>query len=457
MYGQYAGGGFGADENARKGPDPRKGFETARWSSSCTASSCSRGSPATSFGRTAAFNSLACINDAGPKAPILTAANMPQLDRKNKAPGIENGGTMLSFSPYAVYRCCQHNVSHGWPYYCEELWLATHDHGLCASLYAASEVTAKVGDGKTVTIAESTDYPFSDAISLRVNATEAVRFPLYLRIPGWSGAPEVGAVARRPTTMRKSSAYLVINRECSGDTVELWLLCPSKSLPPKNQDASVHYGPIAPLRLAKSTAAGSLAEHEIFPTTPFNYGLVLSANQPASSFTLTKRQEPLDSNPFTQSTAPLTLTAKAKRIPQWTLDANGLLNPLQASPVKSSEPEETVTLIPMGAARLRMTAFPVIGEGPKAKAWTKPARTPQASYCWQHDTTAALNDGRLPKSSNDPTCHGSIVAAQGYHRMGAVQLREARLSAAEVYWFDDEPAGVAAGVPNGCFSIVGDE
>ena len=32
---------------------------------------------------------------------------------------------MFSYSPFAVYRCCQHNVALGWPYFAEELWLAT--------------------------------------------------------------------------------------------------------------------------------------------------------------------------------------------------------------------------------------------------------------------------------------------------------------------------------------------
>ena len=54
---------------------------------------------------------------------------------QDKAPGIGNGGNMLAFSPWN-FRCCQHNVSHGWPYFAEELWLATADRGLCASLYA---------------------------------------------------------------------------------------------------------------------------------------------------------------------------------------------------------------------------------------------------------------------------------------------------------------------------------
>src|SRR2546426_3547547 len=33
------------------------------------------------------------------------------------APAIQNAGTMFSYSPLEIYRCCQHNVSHGWPYY----------------------------------------------------------------------------------------------------------------------------------------------------------------------------------------------------------------------------------------------------------------------------------------------------------------------------------------------------
>ena len=44
---------------------------------------------------------------------------------------------------------------------------------------------------------------------------------------------------------------------------------------------------------------------------------------------------------------------------------------MQDSPVKSDEPTETVTLIPMGSARLRLGALPVIGEGPDAHEWQK--------------------------------------------------------------------------------------
>jgi hypothetical protein len=113
-------------------------------------------------------------------------------------------------------------------------------------------------------------------------------------------------------------------------------------------------------------------EWEVTPTSPWNYGLVLD-DTAASSIQVVRRTGPMLANPFTPDTAPLRLRAKAKKIPGWTLDRYGLAGALQDSPIRSKEPAETVTLIPMGAARLRLSSFPVIGNGPDAQEWT-PAR-----------------------------------------------------------------------------------
>jgi hypothetical protein len=63
------------------------------------------------------------------------------------------------------------------------------------------------------------------------------------------------------------------------------------------------------------------------------------------------------------------LRAKAKKIPQWQQDNLGLVGLLQPSPAKSDEPTETVTLVPMGCARLRISSFPTIGTGADAFQW----------------------------------------------------------------------------------------
>ena len=67
--------------------------------------------------------------------------------------------------------------------------------------------------------------------------------------------------------------------------------------------------------------------------------------------------------------APLLLKVKAQQIPGWKLDEHGLCGVLKTSPVKTNEPIQTVELIPMGAARLRISQFPVTGIGADAKEW----------------------------------------------------------------------------------------
>jgi DUF1680 family protein len=295
---------------------------------------------------------------------------MVQLDRKNKAPGIQNHGTMLSYSPHA-YRCCQHNVSHGWPYYAEELWLATADRGLCASLYAASEVTAKVGDDAQVTIAETTDYPFRDTIELKIGLAKPARFPLYLRVPRWCEKPEIQFNGQPLAIATTPLSYLRIRRSWqSGDTVSLRLpmALRVRTWAKNKNSVSIDYGPLTfSLKIGEkwSRCGGSdnWPNFEVYPTTAWNYGLVLDAKIPASSLGLVRDAGQVADQPFTPQTAPIHIKAKARKIPGWTLDGQGLLNILPQSPVRSQEPVETVTLIPMGAARLRISAFPTIDDG----------------------------------------------------------------------------------------------
>ena len=458
IYGQFPGGGFAGDENCRPGyTGPRQGFETCgivEFMHSFEMLTKISGNPLWADRcEQIAFNTFPAALTPNLKAlHYLTCANQVQLDTRNKSPEIQNGGCMFAYSPYGIYRCCQHNVSHGWPYYAEELWLATEDGGLCASLYSASEVSALVGDGAKVKLDEVTEYPFSQAVRFKLSCARAVAFPLYLRVPRWCSAPAIEINGEPVSIDARPLSYVVLERTWKpGDKVKLELpMHVAVQKWTKNHNAvSVNYGPLTfsldiGERWQQCGGTAEWPEYEVFPSTPWNYGLVLNQEDPAGSFKEVKKTGPLAMQPFTPDTAPVELLAKARRIPAWKLDRFGMVGKLQASPTKSAQPLQTVRLIPMGAARLRISAFPVIGQGPDAHQWVAPKVPPvSASHCGPNDSVEAMIDGKEPKNSNDH----SIPRFTWWDHRGTrewVQYdfgKPRQVSKVEVYWFDDTGHG----------------
>ena len=396
-YGQVPGGMFGGDENCRPGySDPRQAVETCGmveqmlsdellmqisgdpfWADNC---------------ENVAFNTYPVALMPDMRAlRYLTAPNMVVSDSKNHAPGYQNRGPFLMMNPFSS-RCCQHNHSMGWPYFTKHLWLATPDNGLCAAVFSASEVSAQVGDGQKVRLEEETHYPFEEKIHFTLHADKAVTFPLYLRIPGWCKSATVSVNGKKISITPEAGKYVRIERAWKNKdsiVLDLPMEVSVQRWTANHDSASVNYGPLTfSLKIGErfqredstKTAIGDSGwqktadpsqwpSFEIYSTTPWNYGLVLDGAHPEKSFAVKKLAWPKDNFPFTPESAPIELRVKAKQIPQWTLDRYGLCAVLQASPVWSEQPVEKVTLIPMGAARLRISAFPTIGTDASAQHW----------------------------------------------------------------------------------------
>lgn len=402
-----------------------------------------------------AFNSLPASMTPDLKGlHYLTAPNMVQLDRHSKAPLLQNGGDMLSYNP-RDYRCCQHNVAFGWPYFVEHLFMATPDNGLAAVLYAPGEVAARAGKGTEVRISEKTDYPFDEAITFTVSPASSTRFPLCLRVPGWCDHPQV-QVNGREADAGVYRGWITVDREWrSGDTVrlELPMAVRVKTWTRNRDSVSVSRGPLTySLKIGERWQKYSddpWPGYEVFPTTPWNYGLVLDSGSPAASFEVVKKGGALPAQPFTPEDAPITLRGKARRIPPWTQEANGLIGAVRQSPVRSDEPVEEVMLIPMGCARLQVSAFPTIGDGPSAHEWADSAAVVTASHI--HDVLEAVDDDILPKSSADQ----SVPRFTWWDHLGGTEWvqytfsKPRRVASSEVYWFDDEAIGGQCRVPAG--------
>ena len=93
--------------------------------------------------------------------------------------------------------------------------------------------------------------------------------------------------------------------------------------------------------------------YEIHAVSPWNYALVSGA-----PITLQRREWPADDNPFTLESVPLEFSAKGRLVPDWTIDQYGLTGVLPGPWAERSDTVSDIKLVPMGAARLRISVFP---------------------------------------------------------------------------------------------------
>ncbi|MDC0707561.1 glycoside hydrolase family 127 protein [Stigmatella sp. ncwal1] len=374
-FGQFPGGGFAGDENIRAGlVDPRQGFETCgivEYMLSHELLNRITGDPVWADRvEDLAFNSLpASLDPLGRSIHYVTSANSIDLDNVPKTLGqFQNGFAMQSYkSGIDEYRCCPHNYGMGWPYFVEEMWLATPDGGLCAAMYGPCTVTATVSGGVRVTLTENTHYPFTDTVTLSLSMTGTATFPLQLRIPAWCTAPEL-RINGATVPVSGGPRYASTTRTwANGDTVTLRLpMRPTvRTWPAQHNAVSVNHGPLTfSLRITENwVQTGGSAQwpqYDVHAGSAWNYGLV-----PGAAISVTTGVGNL-ADPFTPANAPIRLTTNGQRIDGWQADSQHVVTPLQDGPIATPTPVEAVTLIPMGAARLRITSFPQTGG---TRAW----------------------------------------------------------------------------------------
>lgn len=474
LYGQVPGGMYGADENARKGySDPRQAVETCgmveqmlsdeellgisgdvKWADHC---------------ENVAFNTYpAAVTPDFTALRYLTSPNMVTSDEFNHAPGYQNSGPMTLYNPLS-HRCCQHNHAMGWPYFSEHLWMASNDNGLVATLYSASSVRAKVGPGTIVTIQEDSNYPFEDQIRFSVDpGKRATRFPIYLRLPAWCAKPTLTVNGKAVSLPKNAKGYARLEQTWKkGDKIALSLpMRLSATTWTENKNAvSVNYGPLTfslkikeQVTKSDSTKAVDGDSHwspdldtSKWPSysytakSPWNYALSIDPKNPAKSLTVVRKSWPKSNFPFTLGEVPISIQAKGAILDKWKIDRTGIVAPLQVSPTVSSNPVEKIELVPMGAARLRISAFPWIAKN--GKPWADGPKPlpfkPVASHVFGGDTIDALCDGILPTSSGDQ----SVPRFTWWDHKGTTEWVEydfdkpTDIKGVDVYWFDDTGAG----------------
>lgn len=263
------------------------------------------------------------------------------------------------------FGCCTANYHQGWPKFTNSLFMLSGNpdndasDGLVAAAYAPCDVHVLVR-GTPVHIVEETDYPFRGKVLLTVKPSASLKFPLQLRIPAWAKGTTIAVNGTREPSPTAGSFAQIDRTWQAGDRVEIVFPLEPRVSRWFQDSVAVDRGPLVfsygiGESWVKLRDRGMTADWQVFPKTQWNYALGMDADLSAKHIAVTERE--VGEGPFTRGNAPVSLSVKARKLDAWRC-VDGAADPPPQSPVKSDQPEETITLIPYAAAKLRTTAFP---------------------------------------------------------------------------------------------------
>ena len=304
--------------------------------------------------------------------------------------------------------CCPVNVVRFVPSIAGYVY-ATRGDELFVNLFIGGSAKAKAGDTE-VELKQETRYPWDGKVTLTLNPAKAAEFTLSVRIPGWARnevlpsdlyryddglKPEVKlAVNGSPAALVLANGFAQIKRIWkAGDTVTLDLPMPvrrvvaNEAIKDDRDKFAVERGPIV-FCAEGADNPGKVMNRVVNPDVRFE----TQARPDLLNGVVTVKMTPKDGTP--------------------------------------------VTLIPNYAWCNRGPNEMTVWFRTKAEPWS-------ASHVWDADSVDACFDGKLPKSSADP----SIPRLTFWDHKGTTEWVERDftkptiVTGCEVYWFDDTGKG----------------
>ncbi|CAN5601198.1 glycoside hydrolase family 127 protein [soil metagenome] len=277
----------------------------------------------------------------------------------NSKPWTTNGPESNLYGLEPNFGCCTANFHQGWPKLTQNLWMSSLDQGLVAALYAPCEVETKVG-GTPVHITEVTEYPFREKVRFVVSPQRTLRFPIQFRIPGWAQNATLTINGSKWDKPLNPGTFARVDRMWrAGDTVDLHL--PMKPIVSRwfNGSIALSRGPLVFSHnpgesWVKLRDRGEASDWQVFPKAAWNYAIQVDER---SASKLEVVELPLGPNPFSAAGCGVRLRVPGRKLNHWRSE-DGVAGPVPNGLQSSTEPAEVLDLMPYGAAKLRITAFP---------------------------------------------------------------------------------------------------
>ncbi len=284
-------------------------------------------------------------------------------------PWTTNGPESNLYGLEPNFGCCTANFHQGWPKFANSLFFLSGDQGtdandgLVAAVYAPCEVRTIIR-GKHVHIVEETEYPFRNTIRISVNPESDLSFPLSLRIPAWADNTVLKVNGDRVAATSLGAFARIERKWKAGDQVEIIFPMTPRTSRWFNDSIAIERGPLVfsfgiGESWVKLRDRGLTADWQVFPTDAWNYALNVDSDDPSKSIVV--KENSVGEIPFSRHSSPVQLSVKARKLDNWRSE-DGVAQPVPQSPVSDDQKEETISLIPYAAAKLRVTAFPQLKE-----------------------------------------------------------------------------------------------
>ncbi len=285
--------------------------------------------------------------------------------------------------------CCVGNANRFMPNFACRLWMRK-ESDIYATLYSPNVYSFEQSDAN-VRIDEKTDYPFEDTVAFSVHTDKSVKFTLCLRIPAWSDGATVAVNGKERKTEQSGVFYRIEREFADGDEITLTL---KPHIQAKKSSGGGIYFTRGSLVFALGLAYkeekvpvpngdGTLCNYNLTTDEAWNYGI--DENECTATEVRLERLNTCVPNPWTLTGVPLHLIVPAHRLADWQLlhktEVTQCYNlyakeyrqktgdftftpPLpEKTDAKVIGEKETISLIPMGAAKIRVTVFPTINKG----------------------------------------------------------------------------------------------
>jgi len=255
------------------------------------------------------------------------------------------------------------------------MWMRTPAGGLVAALYGPSVESIAVNGGTNkLCVTEATNYPFSDSVAFTFKTARPVTLPFMFRIPGWCEKPRVTINGDAYSGATVPGTFVTVQWEFrDGDTVVVTLPMKTKLVKWDRYGFFVERGPLlftypVPEKVTVDTKVypnlkGKKAWNPDFPALdirpngPWNYALDIDPARVDTQVCVVMNNT--TGYPFDPGSVPLVLKVPAHRVEGWELDQNRYTPHVPQPPkVTGAEKTETITLVPYGSTRLRLTVFP---------------------------------------------------------------------------------------------------